>query len=39
MDSKGVTARRDSVTPAPNPAMTVRGPLSVPSASARRALY
>jgi hypothetical protein len=39
MLSKGVTARADSVTPAPKPAMTVLGPEILPSASDRRALY
>ena len=39
MLSVGVTARRDSVTPAPKPARTVRGPVILPSASARRLLY
>ena len=36
---KGVTARSDSVTPAPNPAITLPGPDTLPSASARRDLY
>lgn len=31
MLSVGVTASNDSVTPAPNPAMTVRGPEILPS--------
>lgn len=39
MLSVGVTARRDSVTPAPKPASTVRGPDILPSASARSFLY
>lgn len=39
MLSKGVTANSDSVTPAPKPAMTVRGPESFPFSSARRLLY
>lgn len=39
MLSVGVTASRDSVTPAPKPASTVRGPLSLPSASASKRLY
>jgi len=39
MLSVGVTAMRDSVTPAPKPAMTVRGPETLPSASASRVLY
>ena len=39
MLSVGVTARRDSVTPAPKPARTVRGPVILPSASARSFLY
>lgn len=39
MLSVGVTASRDSVTPAPKPAITVRGPLSFPSASASIRLY
>jgi hypothetical protein len=39
MLSNGVTANRDSVTPAPNPAITVRGPEILPSASARSFLY
>jgi hypothetical protein len=39
MDSKGVTAMRDSVAPAQKPAMTVAGPETLPSASARRDLY
>jgi hypothetical protein len=33
IDSNGVTASRDSVTPAPKPAITVRGPEIFPSAS------
>lgn len=37
--SKGVTANKLSVTPAPNPAMTVLGPEIFPSASCNRALY
>ncbi len=39
MLSVGVTASSDSVTPAPKPAMTVRGPESLPSASTRNRLY
>ena len=39
MLSVGVTANSDSVTPAPKPAMTVRGPESLPFSSTRRALY
>ena len=39
MLSNGVTASSDSVIPAPNPATTVRGPDTLPSASARSALY
>ncbi len=39
MLSVGVTASRDSVTPAPKPATTVRGPESFPSESARSFLY
>jgi hypothetical protein len=39
MLSVGVTARRDSVTPAPKPARTVLGPVILPSASARSLLY
>jgi hypothetical protein len=39
MLSKGVTARRDSVAPAPKPAITVAGPETLPSASASRFLY
>src|SRR4051812_47240279 len=39
MLSVGVTARRDSGTPAPNPAKTVRGPDILPSASASIFLY
>ena len=35
MLSKGVTASRDSVMPAPKPAITVRGPDILPSASSR----
>ena len=38
MLSNGVTASKDSVAPAPKPAMTVRGPETLPSASARRVL-
>jgi len=38
MDSKGVTARRDSVAPAANPAITVAGPAGI-DVSARRDLY
>lgn len=37
--SNGVTASNDSVTPAPKPAMTVRGPDILPSASDSKALY
>jgi hypothetical protein len=37
--SNGVTASKLSVTPAPNPAMTVLGPEIFPSASCNRALY
>jgi hypothetical protein len=37
--SNGVTASKDSVTPAPKPAITVRGPETLPSASANNALY
>lgn len=39
MLSKGVTAKRDSVAPAPKPAITFAGPLIVPSGEARRDLY
>ena len=39
MLSNGVTARSDSVTPAPKPAITVPGPEIFPSASTRRLLY
>lgn len=39
MLSVGVTASNDSVTPAPKPAKTVRGPVSLPSASASMRLY
>lgn len=39
IDSNGVTASKLSVTPAPNPAMTVLGPDILPSASASKALY
>lgn len=39
MLSVGVTARRDSVMPAPKPARTVRGPESLPFSSASRLLY
>jgi len=38
MDSKGVTATRDSVAPAANPAITVAGPVGM-DVSARRDLY
>lgn len=38
MLSVGVTASSDSVTPAPKPARTVRGPDSLPFSSARRLL-
>lgn len=38
MDSKGVTATRDSVAPAANPANTVAGPAGM-DVSARRDLY
>jgi hypothetical protein len=38
MLSKGVTARRDSVNPAPNPATTVLGPDILPFSSWRVAL-
>lgn len=37
--SVGVTASNDSVTPAPKPARTVRGPVSLPLSSARSRLY
>lgn len=37
--SVGVTASSDSVTPAPKPARTVRGPESLPSASINIVLY
>lgn len=37
--SKGVTAKRLSVTPAPKPAITVRGPEIFPSASSSMDLY
>src|ERR1700748_2403793 len=37
--SNGVTASNDSVMPAPNPATTVRGPETLPSASPRSDLY
>jgi len=37
--SKGVTASKLSVTPAPNPAITVLGPEIFPSASWSSALY
>src|SRR5438874_1663633 len=37
--SNGVTASKDSVIPAPNPATTVRGPDILPSASSRSDLY
>lgn len=37
--SNGVTASNDSVTPAPNPAMTVLGPEIFPSASCSMDLY
>ena len=33
MLSKGVTASRDSVMPAPNPAITVLGPEMLPASS------
>jgi hypothetical protein len=36
MLSNGVTASKDSVAPAPNPAITVAGPETFPSASANR---
>lgn len=39
MLSVGVTASKDSVTPAAKPARAARGPLTVPSGSARRRLY
>jgi hypothetical protein len=39
MLSKGVTANRDSVAPAKNPAITVAGPDTVPSAPASIVLY
>src|SRR5699024_4231566 len=39
MLSVGVTASSDSVTPAPKPARSVRGPVSLPSASASIRLY
>jgi len=38
MDSKGVTAKTDSMTPAPKPASTVRGPEMYPVSSERRFL-
>lgn len=37
--SKGVTASNDSVMPAPNPAMTVRGPEILPISSCSNVLY
>ena len=37
--SKGVTASNDSVMPAPNPAMTVRGPVILPISSCSNVLY
>ena len=37
--SNGVTASSDSVAPAPNPAITVAGPETLPSASASMFLY
>jgi hypothetical protein len=37
--SNGVTASSDSVIPAPNPATTVLGPETLPSASSRSDLY
>ena len=39
MLSKGVTAKRDSVIPAPNPAITVLGPDILPASSSSRLLY
>ncbi len=39
MLSKGVTASSDSVIPAPNPAITVRGPDILPCSSCSRVLY
>ena len=39
MLSKGVTASKDSVMPAPNPAMTVRGPDMLPFSSCNNVLY
>jgi hypothetical protein len=39
MLSNGVTARRDSVTPAPKPAITLAAPVTFPSLSARKDLY
>jgi hypothetical protein len=39
MLSVGVTAKRDSVTPAPKPAMTFPGPDTLPFSSARKDLY
>lgn len=39
MLSNGVTASRDSVMPAPNPAITVRGPDILPFSSCSSALY
>jgi hypothetical protein len=39
MLSNGVTARRDSVTPAPNPAITVLGPEIFPFVSCSNDLY
>jgi hypothetical protein len=39
MLSNGVTASNDSVTPAPKPAITVRGPEMLPSASCNIDLY
>ena len=38
MLSKGVTANKDSVMPAPKPAMTVLGPEILPASSWRRVL-
>jgi hypothetical protein len=37
--SNGVTASKDSVAPAPKPAMTFAGPETLPSASASIDLY
>ena len=37
--SKGVTAKSDSVTPAPKPAITFAGPDTLPFLSAKNPLY